>query len=148
MTKIFQIRACLNINPEKCTGCGACADVCPRKAIKISQKDAFTILKHRYGICLYCRQCARTCPQKAITFAAAREPDEFHSELTSDQRANVPMEVCQKCGKPFATTPLLANVNKSLQEASMVIPDSIHICPNCRNKELATNMWLVWKGKK
>jgi formate hydrogenlyase subunit 6 len=148
MSKIFQVRASFKIDSKKCTGCGACADVCPKHAIKITQGDGFSFLQHRYGVCLYCRQCARICPQKAISFSGTYEPGEFYTTLNSDERNKLEMEVCRMCGSAFATKPMLANVNKSLQESSIPVPENFNLCPKCRNKELVTNFWLVWKGKK
>ncbi|MBD3225427.1 MAG: (4Fe-4S)-binding protein [Caldithrix sp.] len=51
------------INPESCTNCGACADVC--------RFDAITVLEGHYTIdainCEGCGYCPRVCPEKAIS---------------------------------------------------------------------------------
>lgn len=66
-------------NPDKCTGCGACAKQCPRGVIELvpktakvlvackngdSAKEAMTNCKHA---CIGCGKCAKTCPQGAIS---------------------------------------------------------------------------------
>ena len=51
------------IDPEKCTGCKECVEVCPTQAISI-ENDKAVINK---DICEECGECAHTCPEKAIT---------------------------------------------------------------------------------
>lgn len=53
----------LELNQDKCNGCGMCLIVCPQavfsfneKAISITDRDA----------CLECGACAKNCPQGAI----------------------------------------------------------------------------------
>jgi NAD-dependent dihydropyrimidine dehydrogenase PreA subunit len=50
------------VDVEKCTGCGACAEVCPVNAIKIKENKA-AIGKE----CIGCRVCELQCPTGAIT---------------------------------------------------------------------------------
>lgn len=51
------------INTEICTGCGACINVCPMKAIVIVNGKAI-IAEEK---CRNCRVCQRTCPVEAIS---------------------------------------------------------------------------------
>ncbi len=48
---------------EKCTGCGACADVCPEKAIKIIDGKSRT----DRALCQGLGKCAKVCPNEART---------------------------------------------------------------------------------
>jgi len=57
----------LGLNPEKCTGCGTCLEVCPHAVlakengkIRIEDRDA----------CMECGACARNCPTNAISVQA------------------------------------------------------------------------------
>ena len=57
----------LNLDENKCTGCGTCMDVCPHAVlvrdngkIRIDMRDA----------CMECGACARNCPVEAITVQA------------------------------------------------------------------------------
>jgi ferredoxin len=46
---------------NKCTGCGACLDVCPAEAIRVSNGKAMILLE-----CVGCGACPRVCPEGAI----------------------------------------------------------------------------------
>lgn len=49
------------IDKEKCTGCGACASVCPTDAIK--EGDVYSINED----CVDCGSCQPECPVDAIS---------------------------------------------------------------------------------
>ena len=46
----------------KCIGCGQCAEICPRKAIKIVDKK----VKIDYSKCIKCYCCQEICSYNAI----------------------------------------------------------------------------------
>lgn len=57
----------LELNREKCVGCGMCLTVCPQdvfvmkgKRVEISHRDA----------CMECGACAQNCPAEALTVVA------------------------------------------------------------------------------
>ena len=50
------------VDKEKCTGCGACVDVCPVKAIKMEGDKAVVGEE-----CIDCGVCVNTCPVQAIS---------------------------------------------------------------------------------
>ena len=52
----------LKINPDKCAGCGICANNCPTKNIKIV--DGKAVADSR---CTMCYRCVSYCPKQAIT---------------------------------------------------------------------------------
>ncbi len=54
------------IDPERCTSCGHCVDVCPQQAIRL--QDTVTIDATR---CTACGGCVFDCPNGAITLAVA-----------------------------------------------------------------------------
>jgi len=51
----------IKIDIETCTGCGACADVCPTDAIKVNDKA--TVNEDE---CIDCGTCVEECPVDAI----------------------------------------------------------------------------------
>lgn len=54
----------LNYEPEKCTGCGRCAEVCPHRLFQMENGRARLLDRDR---CMECGACARNCPFGAIT---------------------------------------------------------------------------------
>lgn len=60
-------------NPDKCTGCGRCAQECPQEAIEIRGEKSHTDRQ----VCIGCGKCAEVCPNEARRlmgkWASARE---------------------------------------------------------------------------
>lgn len=51
------------LEASKCTGCGACADVCPAKCIKLSaDEEGFLYPTVSIEECIQCGKCERICP--------------------------------------------------------------------------------------
>lgn len=65
------LRKIININEEKCTGCGVCADACHEGAIGIVNGKA-KLLREDY--CDGLGDCLPTCPTGAITFEEREAP--------------------------------------------------------------------------
>jgi 2-oxoglutarate ferredoxin oxidoreductase subunit delta len=53
------------INKTKCTGCGACVEICPVKILALKNKKAEDIKPKE---CIECRACENACPVNAISF--------------------------------------------------------------------------------
>ena len=50
------------VDEEICTGCGACAEVCPAEAITVND-----VAKVDPELCTECGACTEECPVEAIT---------------------------------------------------------------------------------
>lgn len=127
-------RGAIEVEAEKCVGCGACTRICPPKALSLISEGSTLILRYFVGRCIFCGMCADTCPEKAIKITK-----EF--ELASDQIFELyndiehELSTCRKCGAKFVSKKLLDKV-KSTVEA---LPDDLSsLCPNCRRIEALT----------
>ena len=52
------------ISTQECTGCGACADVCPKNAIRMDEDNCGFIYPRITNDCVECNLCERTCLQR------------------------------------------------------------------------------------
>jgi len=57
----------LNLAPDKCAGCGKCADVCPHGVFVMENGRA--TLYDKNG-CIECGACAKNCPASALSVKA------------------------------------------------------------------------------
>ena len=53
----------LNLESERCTGCGMCENVCPHEVFLIDQRKAKIINR---DLCMECGACEKNCPIGAI----------------------------------------------------------------------------------
>jgi len=88
-----------NICPEmSCTGCCACLNICPAKAISIAENDfGFIVAKIDGNICTDCKLCRKICPQIAksklfepkVVYAAWAKNKEEHLSSSSGGAASI-----------------------------------------------------------
>lgn len=94
-------RGKLTIDIEKCIGCAGCANVCPPRAIKVTDvSKEKRIIEFFLERCTYCGRCEEVCPEKAIEMS-----NEFETATNDTQdmhiRIELEMNTCQRCGRCF-----------------------------------------------
>ena len=57
----------LNLDQEKCVGCGVCLVVCPHEVFSMNNGNA--MVQDRDS-CMECGACSRNCPSEAVTVQA------------------------------------------------------------------------------
>ncbi len=57
----------LNLDQEKCVGCGICLAVCPHEVL--SMNNGHAMIQNR-DLCMECGACSRNCPSEAVTVQA------------------------------------------------------------------------------
>ena len=84
------------VDREKCVGCGACAEECPKKIIRLipyaqtvmpacsSQEKGAVVMKQCDAGCIGCMKCQRECPSGAIT--------------VTNNLASIDTSKCTQCG--------------------------------------------------
>lgn len=82
-------------NDTTCTGCGACENICPTGAIKLSENnEGFLVPYVNTNICIGCHKCEKACPviqynskendiTKYITYACWNNDDKIRKDSTS-----------------------------------------------------------------
>ena len=56
------------LHEKRCTGCGACAVMCPARAIAVSDNRKHRTVTITMSSCIYCGVCAAICPEQALEF--------------------------------------------------------------------------------
>ncbi|MDR0958453.1 MAG: Coenzyme F420 hydrogenase/dehydrogenase, beta subunit C-terminal domain [Clostridiales bacterium] len=52
---------------QKCTGCGACVDICPKGCVSIAlDDDGFLVSEIDESICINCMKCRKVCPSLVL----------------------------------------------------------------------------------
>ena len=112
---------------EKCIGCGACAKVCPARAIEviddIEAKKRKLLL--RYDICIFCGQCHAYCTTKeGITLSNE------YDLATLDRSGTVEtvekdLVMCEMCGSVVATLDHLRWISDRLGTLAYANPSLI-----------------------
>ncbi|MFV0481524.1 MAG: formate hydrogenlyase complex iron-sulfur subunit [Campylobacteraceae bacterium] len=129
-----------------CIGCTACAVVCPPNAINLKLNDDKNRLMWLFdcGRCIFCGRCDEVCPTNAIMLS-----EEFEVAVVFDKNAlkieaELEVENCKVCGKPFTTKRLIEYTKQRLEKTNF-ISDTLSIskinylltCDSCKNKSSA-----------
>lgn len=128
-----------DIDAEKCTGCGACAQVCPTGAIEMVDEGNERTLRFKYEKCISCASCEEVCPEEAVKLRSERP------RATADRKAigtwaKIELRRCSTCGNVFAPAfqlkrtldRMLENERRFLKYRDS-IAQSMNLCKNCRS---------------
>ncbi len=88
---------------DDCVGCGACANVCPARAIEVRDEDSERVLVYRWDLCIYCGQCEANCLtgegiilSSKFDIASTEGRDDLRQEIRKD------LVLCECCGEVIA----------------------------------------------
>jgi ferredoxin len=120
------------VDPDACTMCLACVNLCPTAALRADDNGAE--LAFREAVCVQCGLCERGCPEGAIK----RHPRfDYQALQTQDMIVlnRAAMAKCSECGRPFMPANLLTSASKRLRGDSDTIRHAkamLKVCPQCR----------------
>jgi len=113
------IRGRPTYQPDGCIGCGACAQVCPVRAIEVrdlrggGRPPVRELILH-YDVCVFCGECVRGCAtQEGIALSNEFELSGF-SRAEMVESVEKEMVPCELCGNPIAARDHLVWIHRRL----------------------------------
>lgn len=80
------------IREEECTGCGACAKICPVGAVAGEKKKLHLVDEE---ICVDCGACGKVCPDGAVEDPFARVAERM--KKSAWEKPSFDMDLCMSC---------------------------------------------------
>jgi hydrogenase-4 component H len=141
---------------DACIGCGACAEVCPPKAIQVKDQGEEREIELDFGKCIRCGQCASACPVEGIKVT----PTDGVFVRGEERKSVVKRKLvrCENCGQPITTIDHFRWMVERLGTLSFSNPTLIRfatatdsagpfriLCPRCRRLEYLSDHG--WRAK-
>jgi ferredoxin len=123
------------IDADKCTLCMACVGACPGRALQDGSNREVPEVFFIESQCLQCGACVQTCPEDAISLAPRLLFDHETRNRSRALNSDTPF-ACITCGKPFASTSVIAKMQDKLKDHYMFSStralDRLKMCEDCR----------------
>jgi formate hydrogenlyase subunit 6/NADH:ubiquinone oxidoreductase subunit I len=122
------------LHEKRCTGCGACAVMCPAHAISVSDNKKHRTVTVSLSSCIYCGACAAICPEQALEFEAGSElpalaKDKLYHEL------KIRLKGCEHCQTTIGTLKGIAQTVKKIYAPRGIAQGELAwmtLCTRCR----------------
>jgi hydrogenase-4 component H len=92
---------------EDCVGCGACAQVCPAKAIEVTEEVSGSTGKRKLTIhhdhCIFCGQCQRYCTTGKGIILTNEYDLATYDRATATTEVEKDLVICEHCGEVIGT---------------------------------------------
>ena len=111
--------------PDLCTLCGFCVQVCPTQALRIYEDDSTNSLRLEPNLCTSCANCIDICPENVLSLCASLVSQDNISLRES------PLARCPACGDTTFSQAELDYTNKILGK-----PDWLSFCIKCRSRQI------------
>jgi ferredoxin len=121
----------VQLDPERCTRCEACARDCPTGALSLGRDEETLSLLFDSSLCHGCPDsegCQGMCPENAIRLLETEADDAGKSVLLCS-----PLAKCSGCHKTFAAAQKLETLSRKGQVHHELIRN---LCPVCRREQL------------
>jgi len=89
------------VDIDKCIGCAGCANVCPSRAIEVTDlNEGWRRIQFHLTRCISCGRCQEVCPEEAVKLT-----DQFELSTNTTEDLTVAIEIymdtCQRCARCF-----------------------------------------------
>lgn len=129
---------------DKCTGCGACASICPADAITIlDNKDR--VLSIWLSKCTFCGKCSDICPEKAIKLTQEFELETSDKSIVKEE-IKITLVRCKICGGVIGPQPQIAKMAEELRKANLSeeeIDLASTTCNSCKIRNQSSKMFPI-----
>ncbi|MCP4426391.1 MAG: 4Fe-4S dicluster domain-containing protein [Chloroflexi bacterium] len=113
-----------------CTLCGFCAQVCPTRALRMSEDERTTRLYLLPEACIHCGKCAQVCDERVMVMGGEMVEETACTELTEVAvlLRESPRLACPRCGQPTVSQAEINAIVRRLGEH----PAWLDVCIQCR----------------
>lgn len=119
---------------KQCTGCGACAAMCPAHAITVADNKKHRAVTITMGSCIYCGVCAAVCPEKALDLVAGNDSPAYAKDKLSHE-LKIRLKLCERCHTTIGTVKGIARAVKNSYAHRGLTPGDLPwlmLCSHCR----------------
>lgn len=123
---------------EKCTACGACANMCPCEAITLVRDGNRSQIIYDMWRCSFCGTCAVVCPEEAVEFSTDYAMFYPKKELAMEHGC-MSRAQCECCDAEMHTEKQIEVVKERILENRPAyskfqsrIDESVNRCPRCK----------------
>ncbi len=121
---------------EKCTACGACANMCPSGAIDLVEEESRFRITYNLWKCSFCGTCQLVCPEEAVRLT----PDYVMQDAAKSNlvtRGNMERMRCSACGEFHITKAQFEAVKARIMENApdmgrAEVERALSICSECK----------------
>lgn len=113
-------------NPEACSLCGFCVQVCPSRSLQIVESETETILYLNHETCRGCERCHKACEFEALMLVPWQNLPVMHPETRVRLRSSLRAS-CAICDSPLVSEAEMAFMRQELGN-----PFWLECCQECR----------------
>jgi len=110
-------------DPDNCSLCGFCAQVCPTRALRVLEDARYTCLVLETASCVHCGKCEKVCEFHVLNMGLPAAGGTGSNVLRQS-----PLVGCRHCGQPVVSQAELDYIVSQIGEAAWQ-----HLCLDCRS---------------
>ena len=150
----------VGIDPDRCTVCGECAEICPSETLSVGENRISINYDAIFG-CIGCGQCMAVCPEECISVTGRDlSPDDMVPLPTATERATFEqlhaLLLARRSARQFSSRdieqPVIDKLVASISTAPMGIPPSdveiLVIDKRAKVREFGDDVTAVMKKSK